>query len=335
MNAASAYRSGKSGFFVQGVFLGYVWQKMACWALAGAKERAFNICSGGNGDAASGGKGHCTLRAMHGMHTSAGARPAHRAARIRVSGSIGKRVVARGKADIGFPALFSVILRRRSIMKSFLTLCSLYCNRLVIAIVAVCKVCIMLLCVFMTVITLLQVFFRFVFYVPFPASEELARFSMSWMAMLGCVVALRMGRHLGVRVLVDRLPSGVYDTYMAPVIQLIMLAFFYIITANGWDLALRNAGQLSPAMEISMFYPYLSVPVGGALMFLVVLADMLQDHFPTAAGSTASIASAVLEELPPPAHPRMDVNPFDDDPAHATQATPAASSADDTTEPRA
>lgn len=207
-------------------------------------------------------------------------------------------------------------------MNNTMTLLSLYCNKLVLFLVKVCSVCIMFLCVFMTVVTLLQVFFRFVVYMPFPASEELARFSMIWMAMLGCVVALRWGRHLGVRVVVDRLPSGVYDHYIAPCIQVIMLLFFGLITVQGWDLALRNSGQVSPALEVSMFYPYLAVPVGGALMWLVVFADFLHDRFPTEAGSSASIASAVLEELPPVTKPRLDVNPFDDDPEHSSPKEP-------------
>lgn len=207
-------------------------------------------------------------------------------------------------------------------MNNTMTMLSLYCNKLVLFLVKVCSVGIMLLCVFMTVVTLLQVFFRFVIYMPFPASEELARFSMIWMAMLGCVVALRLGRHLGVRVLVDRLPSGLYDRWMAPCIQIVMMVFFGLIAVQGWDLALRNSGQLSPALEISMFYPYLAVPVGGALMWLVVFADFLHDRYPTEAGSSASIASAVLEDLPQPAKPMLDVNPFDDDPDHACPKEP-------------
>lgn len=176
--------------------------------------------------------------------------------------------------------------------------------------VRVCSWGIMVLAIVMTVVTLLQVFFRYVVYAPFPASEEIARFSMIWMAMLGCAVALRWGRHLGVRALVDRLPAGLYDRYMAPCIHIVMMLFFAVVTLEGWNLADRNVMQQSPALEISMFYPYLAVPVGGALMFWVVLADFLQDRFPTHAGSTASIASAVLEDLPTPAIPRNDVNPF-------------------------
>jgi len=153
------------------------------------------------------------------------------------------------------------------------------------------------LCIAMTVSTIGQVFCRHTQLFLFESSEEIARFSMCWMAMLGSAVALRQGRHLGVRVLVDRLPAGWYDKIFAPMIQLVMFAFFIMITVKGWAFAMRGAYQVSPALMTPMMYPYLSIPVGGALMALSVLADILQDRFPTEAGSNACIASTVMEDL--------------------------------------
>ena len=153
------------------------------------------------------------------------------------------------------------------------------------------------LCILMTVATLGQVFCRFTQLFLFESSEEIARFSMCWLAMLGSAVALRQGRHLGVRVLVDRLPHGVYDKWLAPLIQLVMLAFFLLVVVKGWNFAMRGAYQVSPALMTPMMYPYLCLPVGGALMALSVIADMLQDRFPTEAGSNASIATTVMEDM--------------------------------------
>ncbi len=161
--------------------------------------------------------------------------------------------------------------------------------------VVVCRWLIALLGLAMTCVILLQVFFRFIIYVPFPSSEELARFIMIWMAMFGSVIGLRHGRHLGVRVLVERLPSGVYDHFAVPLVQSVMVAFLCVMAWQGWDLSARNAMQLSPALEVSMRWPYLAVPVGSVMMILDILADMLQDRFPTAAGSSANIAAQALD----------------------------------------
>ena len=182
-------------------------------------------------------------------------------------------------------------------MKDFMTLVSYQINRLTSFLMKLALWVAIALCVAMTVSTLGQVFCRHTQLFLFESSEEIARFSMCWLAMLGSAVALRQGRHLGVRVLVDRLPAGWYDKWFAPLIQLVMLAFFILVTVKGWAFAMRGAYQVSPALFLPMMYPYLCLPVGGALMALSVVADMLQDQFPTEAGSNASIASTVMEDL--------------------------------------
>lgn len=182
-------------------------------------------------------------------------------------------------------------------MKDFMTLISYQLNRLTNILMKVALWLGIALCITMTVSTLGQVFCRFTNAFLFESSEEIARFSMCWMAMLGSAVALRQGRHLGVRVLVDRLPAGWYDKFFAPVIQLVMLAFFIMVVVKGWAFAMRGAYQVSPALMTPMMYPYLCLPIGGALMALSVLSDMLQDRFPTEAGSNACIASTVMEDL--------------------------------------
>ncbi|MEW6258973.1 MAG: TRAP transporter small permease [Thermodesulfobacteriota bacterium] len=150
----------------------------------------------------------------------------------------------------------------------------------------------------MSIVILLQVFFRFFLQLPLPWSEEFARYLMIWMAMLGSVVALRMGRHLGVRVLVDRLPGRTYDV-IVPFLQLVMIFFLGVIGVQGIDLAVANWDQKTAAMEIPMLIPYLAIPVGSWMMILDVVADMFQDFFPTSAGSNAKIAATTLEEIPP------------------------------------
>ena len=178
-----------------------------------------------------------------------------------------------------------------------MTQVSYWVNRLTAFLMKVALWLAIALCIAMTVSTLGQVFCRFTQLFLFETSEEIARFSMCWLAMLGSAVALRQGRHLGVRVLVDRLPHGVYDKWLAPLIQLVMLAFFLLVVVKGWNFAMRGAYQVSPALMTPMMYPYLCLPVGGALMALSVIADMLQDRFPTEAGSNASIATSVMEDM--------------------------------------
>ena len=144
----------------------------------------------------------------------------------------------------------------------------------------------------MTLTILIQIFFRFVVYRPVPWSEELARYLMVWMGMLGSVIALRKGRHIGVTFLVDRL-SGWHRTIVRRLMEFTIIGFLGIIGWQGLSLAIFNAPQLSAAMEISMSIPYAAIPVGAAMMILELVAGVLAAHFPAdVSDSPAELPSA-------------------------------------------
>ncbi len=146
----------------------------------------------------------------------------------------------------------------------------------------------------MSVIVLLQIIFRFVIFIPLPWSEELARYLMIWTGMVGSFVAMREGRHIGVTMVVDRLPPRA-ALAVSIFVQAVTIAFLVILAQQGLALTLVNLKQLSPAMRIPMFYPYLAVPVGAALMILELAAGILQDIQPGDGGRRRKIAAATMD----------------------------------------
>jgi TRAP-type C4-dicarboxylate transport system permease small subunit len=107
----------------------------------------------------------------------------------------------------------------------------------------------------MSLVVFLQIIFRFVIYIPFPWSEECARYLMVWMGMLGTVAALRQGRHIGVTVLIQRLPIR-YLRWLLIILQLVLAGFLAIIAKEGFALSMFNATQQSPAMQIPITWQY-------------------------------------------------------------------------------
>lgn len=166
-------------------------------------------------------------------------------------------------------------------------------NRLANAQVRLCSWAMVFLGAIMTLVILIQVFFRYVVYLPVPWTAELAKYLMVWLGMLGAVAALRQGRHIGVRVLVERLPQGAYD-YVVPFVQAAEIGFLVLLGWQGWEFMNLNFEQNSPAMEIPMLIPYAAIPVGCVMMALNVAADILQDRWPTDQGSDANIAAGTL-----------------------------------------
>ncbi|MFO7737897.1 MAG: TRAP transporter small permease [Desulfatiglandaceae bacterium] len=171
---------------------------------------------------------------------------------------------------------------------------SYFFNYLARAQIRFCTFFMVILGITMTLTILLQIFFRFVIYRPVPWSEEAARYLMIWMGMLGSVVALRRGRHIGVTSLVDSLPEKV-SGIIVYLVRLVMIGFMAIIGWEGFGLAVFNYPQLSAAMEITMTIPYLAIPVGAVMMIVDLVAELLHEHFPTPVGERTKLATAVLD----------------------------------------
>ena len=61
---------------------------------------------------------------------------------------------------------------------------------------------------FMTILVLIQVFSRYVLNSPVAFTEELVRYSLIWTGFIGAAYAYRKHQHVGVDLLVERLPAG-------------------------------------------------------------------------------------------------------------------------------
>ncbi len=142
----------------------------------------------------------------------------------------------------------------------------------------------------MTLIILIQIFFRFVIYKSVPWSEEAARYLMIWMGMLGSVLALRKGRHIGVTALVDILPKKI-SFLVGLFVRVSMACFLGLIAYEGFNLAMFNYSQLSAAMEIPMMIPYLAIPVGALMMIVDLVAELLNEFWPVSPSGQPSIIS--------------------------------------------
>ncbi|HXZ36914.1 MAG TPA: TRAP transporter small permease [Thermodesulfobacteriota bacterium] len=124
-----------------------------------------------------------------------------------------------------------------------------------------------------TAVVFLQVVSRYVFSYPFDWPEELARYLFIWVALLGAALALKRGAHFSIDALVKRLPAR-WRLIVPLLIHTSLGIFTLVVSVKGFQLALRVREQLSPGMEVSMTYAYLSVPVSFAIMFKYVVSEV-------------------------------------------------------------
>ena len=126
-----------------------------------------------------------------------------------------------------------------------------------------------------------QVIGRYVFSRAPGWSEELARFLMLWITMLGSAAALRGGGHLAVTSLVDGLPARALRVVLA-LRDAATVAAAGLLVWYGFEFAQLNGAQESAAMEIPMTVPYAALPAGGALIVVMVaLARWLDGGYAT------------------------------------------------------
>ncbi len=120
-----------------------------------------------------------------------------------------------------------------------------------------------------------QIITRFVIERPAEWTEVLIRFSLIWMVFLGIPVAFRIGAMVSVDVLYrwsGRRLRRALDTMVA----LAALGLVGIIIVVGWQYAQRGSVQTITGLEeVSMFWAYLALPVGGVFSVLAIVGNWL------------------------------------------------------------
>jgi TRAP-type C4-dicarboxylate transport system permease small subunit len=114
---------------------------------------------------------------------------------------------------------------------------------------------------------------RYVFHFSLTWSEELARFLLVWVSMLGGAVAARRRMHVGFESLVEALPRAL-GRFVRALGGLVALFVFAVMAGYGYRLAKFNMMQLSAALEWPMGIPYAAVPAGAALLVLFLVEEV-------------------------------------------------------------
>ena len=115
-----------------------------------------------------------------------------------------------------------------------------------------------------------EIVFRYVLDSSLIWSEELARYLLVWVAMLGCSIALSKKGHFGVEILVNAFPEGIRKC-CALLTYVVMFLFLGTMAAVG-TLMVAQADEVSTVMQMPMRYPYAAIPLGGFLMLFHLFA---------------------------------------------------------------
>ncbi len=117
---------------------------------------------------------------------------------------------------------------------------------------------------------------RYIFNAALPWPEESSRYAMIWVVLLVGNVLIRDKELITVDFL-DRLWPQKIVAYRDFAYRLLLLGLMGVLFYEGVDQAVHAIRMTTTALQISWFWPYLSIPVGAALMFLQMLLLIFKD----------------------------------------------------------
>lgn len=127
----------------------------------------------------------------------------------------------------------------------------------------------------MVIVALWQVASRYVFNSPSTISEELLRYCLIWLAMLGSAYMFGLREHMSMTFLVEKFNDNVIRNLSILSEVVIIIFSAAVLLYGGINITLLTMNQLSAALGIPMGYIYIVLPISGVLMIFYGINNIL------------------------------------------------------------
>jgi len=123
----------------------------------------------------------------------------------------------------------------------------------------------------------LSVTLRYVFRTGLMWPEEFVRYAYIWLIFLGSVTAIKLNAHIGLELVVERLPLKI-KRIVTCLGDLLVMGFVVIQIVYGFSLIVKAGGTPSAVMRIRMGWIYIVFPLSGVLM-MIEMIHVLRKHW--------------------------------------------------------
>ncbi|MGL4387850.1 MAG: TRAP transporter small permease [Brevinema sp.] len=121
-----------------------------------------------------------------------------------------------------------------------------------------------------------QIFSRYILRVPATFTEEIVRFLLVWLGLLGAAYGFGSGKHLSLTLFFNSL-KGKAQKNLSIVLTLITLAIvFSVFIYGGISLMILAKNQLSSVLAIPMIYVYTILPLSGSIISIYQICILIE-----------------------------------------------------------
>jgi TRAP-type C4-dicarboxylate transport system permease small subunit len=122
-----------------------------------------------------------------------------------------------------------------------------------------------------------QVFTRFILTSPSSFTDELARYLMIWLSMLGAAYVSGQNTHVSIDVFTLKYKASTQLKIKKFTFVLIILFAFFVMIVGGIRLVYISfiLGQNSPALQLPLGLVYAIIPISGTLIIYYKIVDLI------------------------------------------------------------
>lgn len=121
--------------------------------------------------------------------------------------------------------------------------------------------------ILMFIVLLAQIFTRFIFFIPLPASQDLLVFFLVASVFLGAGIAVAKNKHIALEFLVELLPKKIGDKTLV-FADFVSMVFLCIVFYQSIILIGKTKGALIGASPIPVSGYYVIVAIGSIMMMI-------------------------------------------------------------------
>jgi TRAP-type transport system small permease protein len=129
----------------------------------------------------------------------------------------------------------------------------------------------------MTLVVIINIFSRYFLNYAISWAEEISRYLMVWMVMLGAAMGVRSATHFRMEMIEHFFREGVKPLFHWFTLTVFSLVGFVLLWHGMILLPLTNY-QYATATQIPMSWVYISLPLSGCLMIFFVIERFLQPN---------------------------------------------------------